>query len=125
MAKYLAHYPDGAAGMALVLLRVSCGAVAFCITPIVPGLHANFAIFLSAVVVLFLLVGLFVRYGALFFAAAILLEAATTSALSDARLLGLFGASIALALLGPGAYSIDARRFGRRVIRLQYPRSRE
>jgi hypothetical protein len=54
----------------------------------------------------------------------VLLSIALLSGLAvadDAALLRLSaaGAAAALALLGPGAFSLDARRFGRRVIHVE------
>ena len=44
---------------------------------------------------------------------------------TDQNALNVIGLTTAIALLGPGAFSIDARMFGRRVIviRNRYPKS--
>jgi uncharacterized membrane protein YphA (DoxX/SURF4 family) len=78
----------------------------------------------AAVIALALVLGFGAR------AAALLLAAALAIGIGSARgdlawfLVSCTGGAVALVLLGPGAWSIDAHLYGRRVIRLE-PRSPE
>lgn len=123
MAKLISHYPDGVSGIALLLMRFSCATIAFpTFARLWPAPAGGWRVALSAALILALVTGFGTR------AAALLLMVALAAALFTAQreivpfLLGSAGGALALALLGPGAWSIDAHRFGRRVIRLE-PRS--
>jgi len=120
MAKPIQSFPDGAAGAALALLRLSGGVIAW---PTLAGLGPPLgdgwpgSAGVAALVALALLAGLCTRAAAL--TLVVLLGA--NLALGRGEALALLSASFSaasLALLGPGAFSIDARRFGRRVIRV-------
>lgn len=124
MPKLILRYPDGAPGLALLLLRLSHALGAF---PSLARLwpapdHWALVAIPAAILALSLTAGIGTRV------AALLLACASAAAFPDAPretaclLLSSAGGSAALALLGPGAYSIEARRFGRQVIRLE-PRS--
>jgi putative oxidoreductase len=119
--KLISRYPDGVTGVALLLLRFSCAAVAyptFARIWSVPAL-AWLGATASAVLILALVTGFGTR------ASALLLVAGLVTALFIAQreltpfLFASAGSVLALALLGPGAWSVDAHRFGRRVIRLE------
>jgi hypothetical protein len=110
-------FPEGGPGVALLLLRVSAGvgffvtfpngkivAAAHWVLPCVAGLAAGLCLgiltpVLSVLVAALELLELFVSGGSLWLAP--LLPVVNVAA---------------LALLGPGAYSIDAWLFGRRVL---------
>jgi uncharacterized membrane protein YphA (DoxX/SURF4 family) len=122
--KLILRYPDGAAGAALLLLRFSSAAIAW---PTLARLLPTpagwwFAASGAAILILALATGFGTR------AAALLLATALVAGLLAARgetallLLASAGGATALALLGPGAWSIDAHRYGHRVIHLD-PRS--
>jgi hypothetical protein len=110
-------YPSGLAGVALLALRGSAVAVLvqiFIHVGPIPALAELVLVIIGGA----LLLGVFGRIAAV-------LGFLTTIA----TLLGVggdFGLAVALhgvdmmalALLGPGAYSIDSRRFGRRVLKL-------
>jgi uncharacterized membrane protein YphA (DoxX/SURF4 family) len=71
-------------------------------------------------IALLLAIGLATRAVALLLGAAAAVALAMPGGTAQALLLaGQVGACVALALAGPGAFSIDARRHGRRVIHLQ------
>jgi len=122
--KLISHYPDGLTGGALLLLRLSCVSIAYpTLARFWPAPASMWLVGIAAaVLILALLTGFGTR------AAALLLFAALAAALFMAPrepmpyLIASAGGALALALLGAGAWSIDAHRFGRRVIRLE-PRS--
>ncbi len=124
MPKLISRYPDGATGIALLVMRISYALIAFpALSRLWPAPASWWlAAAGSAAIALALLSGCGTR------AVALLLALALAANLLAARgevvlfILGSIGGVGALALLGPGAYSIDAHRFGRRVIRLE-PRS--
>lgn len=115
--KLILSYPDGVTGAALLLMRLSYALIAFSWLARPWPVAA-----LCVVVILALATGFGTRV------AAALLVLALISSLLAARgeafllLAASAGGAGALVLLGPGAYSIDAHRFGRRVIRVD-PRS--
>lgn len=116
----MSRYPDGATGAALLLLRVS---LALTVSPsllrIWPVAPDGWLPILAAIALALALVS-----GAATRPAAFVLLLVLAAGLFGARgeLLAFAaacaGASAALALTGPGAFSIDSHRFGRRVIRL-------
>lgn len=73
----------------------------------------------AAVLALALVVGFGTRVAALLLASALVADLLTASGEVVLLLLATAGGAAALSLLGPGAYSLDARRFGRRVIQLK------
>jgi hypothetical protein len=117
MGWLFASFPTGAPGCGLILLRIvaalslqtdASGNLALTAHASLPGVALT-------LLSLALLVGLFTPVAALLSAA---IEAAMlTSASADIALM-MHGPVIcaALALLGPGGYSLDARMFGSRVV---------
>jgi putative oxidoreductase len=103
----LSRYPDGAAGIALIA-RLSF-----------PQFAPNASIVVSSAVALALALGLGTQIVAFVFAAAAIATAFMTGSDSALTMIARACGCAALGLLGPGAYSIDANVFGRRVIRLQ------
>lgn len=123
MPKLISRYPDGVTGAALLLLRWSCASIAYpTLARLWPAHSGGWLALAAAALVLALVTGFGTR------AAALLLVIGLAATLIAAQrqpmpfLFGSAGGALALVLLGPGAWSIDARRFGRRVIRLE-PRS--
>lgn len=116
MQKLFSMFPRGAPGVALLLLRLFAGAQL--------GMDAMVALsepnlFLAVVLVactLAIVAGLTTPIAALL---AALIETTGVSTDSTQAALHSFAPiviAIALALLGPGAFSIDARLFGRRLV---------
>jgi hypothetical protein len=111
-------FPQGGPGIGLLLLRISVAATFVLTVTLRTGTSSSHALFAGALLVsLCLTVGVLTPY--LSFVVCVY------------ALVNLFGSSIplgklmfaslilnaaALALLGPGAYSVDARLFGRRVV---------
>jgi hypothetical protein len=124
MPRLIVHYPDGAAGLALLLMRLSlalaaCPSVASLWRAPTPWWLTTFS---TAAFALALVLGFGTRLAALLLAAGLTANALTATGDLRLLLMGSAGSAAALLLMGPGAYSVDARRFGRRVIRLE-PRS--
>jgi putative oxidoreductase len=117
----LSRYPDGAAGIALVLLRLACAWIAFLMIARLPfpQFSPNANIVVSVAFALTLALGFGTRIVAFVLAAATMATAFMTGNDSALTMIARACGCAALGLLGPGAYSIDANVFGRRVIRLE------
>lgn len=121
----MSRYPDGIAGAGLLVLRFACAVGAFSahfrlLLPIRPW---GLAFAATLIVAVALIVGFGTRTAALLLVAATISVAFATGR-NDALVIAHAACCAALALLGPGAYSIDANVFGRRVIRFE-PRPRD
>ena len=114
------RYPDGSAGLALLLLRTSC-ALSACPALVylrrAPG-AANAATIIAAIIALALVVGFGTRMVALLLVALLVADLFATDSKQVHFLLTSAGGAGAVVLLGAGAYSLDCRWHGRRVIRL-------
>jgi putative oxidoreductase len=121
VTRFLARYPDGAAGIGLVLLRLACAWIAFLVIarPPFPHFSPNASIVVAAAFALALALGLGTRIVAFVPAAAAIATAFMTGSDIALTMIARACGCAALGLLGPGAYSIDANVFGRRVIRLE------
>lgn len=120
MTNYVCRYPDGAAGLGLLIVRASYAAVAFGVVAALPpgavGIHALY--WLAGLVGLLLVTGFATRWAALLLGVAAVLAAPASGHVEQLLLAGHVGGCVAIALMGAGAFSIDARRHGRRVIHL-------
>jgi hypothetical protein len=121
LAKFLSRHPDGAAGIALVLLRLACARIAFLVIARLPfpQFSPNASIVVAAAFALALAFGFGTRIVGFVTAAAALAIAFMTSSDIALTMMARACGCAALGLLGPGAYSIDANVFGRRVMRLE------
>jgi uncharacterized membrane protein YphA (DoxX/SURF4 family) len=116
MQKLFSMFPAGAPGVALLMMRLYLGAAL--ILPTIPAVaqQATAFSFLQLLFALAIVIGLTTPI-----AAALVAIIEAMSLYGQASPLGvpslaLIVIATALALLGPGAYSIDARLFGRRLI---------
>lgn len=104
-----------------MLLRLACAGIASFAAAHPPFAHLppNASMLVAAAFALAFVSGLGTRVAAFVLAAAALTTALMTDATTALTMVARACACGALGLLGPGAYSIDAKLFGRRVIRLE------
>jgi uncharacterized membrane protein YphA (DoxX/SURF4 family) len=110
-------FPTGAPGIALLILRISMAAAILngCLDVISPTV-LPFVCLALAVQSVLLCLGLLTPVVSIV-ACASALTALFVRGSADVRFLALSSLNaVVIALLGPGAYSLDARRFGRREI---------
>jgi hypothetical protein len=111
--RFFSSFPSGRAGVGLLLLRVAVGASVLVRArnwQVAPAWQTIAAGSLALLVALLLLVGFLTPVaGSLGVAVGLVSFAATGLCLS--------AIAAAIVLLGPGAYSVDSRLFGRREIR--------
>jgi putative oxidoreductase len=120
-------FPDGWPGHGLLLLRLTLGLPLVCWgIADVAVLHLTAVPDLAAAVAgIFLISGLFTSVaGAIIVLMQALLAFSPAFASDGERSIHLFLAAISasVAMLGPGAWSVDARRFGRKVFEIGEPR---
>lgn len=121
MTRYAYRYPDGATGLALLILRICYAFVAFGVAAALSAIltGANFLHLAAGLAALLLVIGFATRWVALLLGIAVVIALAMSNPVQQLLLAGHIGSCAAMALIGAGAYSIDARRHGRRVIQLQ------
>jgi len=120
MTRFLSRYPDGAAGIALLLLRLACAWIAVLVIARLPAqFSSNASIVVSAAFAFALALGAGTRLVAFVLAAAAIATAFVSDIDIALTMVARGCCCAALGLLGPGAYSIDAHVFGRRVVRLE------
>ncbi|MBB5342968.1 hypothetical protein HDF10_000918 [Edaphobacter lichenicola] len=117
MQRLFSMFPTGAAGVALILLRVSVAATLF--TQVMPQGNPAAHIWVSTGVGLLgvsICLGLFTPVSSI---ACCLIGVAMLLDLKELTFIPLISSILvaaSLGLLGPGAYSLDARMFGRRLV---------
>lgn len=121
MIKYVYRYPDGTVGVALLLVRMCYAFVAFGIAAALSAISiSTHLLYLAAgLIALLLVIGFATRLVALLLGIAVVVALTTSSPVQQMLLAGHVGGCAAITLMGAGAFSIDARRHGRRVIQLQ------
>jgi len=123
----LTSFPGGRAGVGLLLLRISLGTQIACVgwNLFRPVGGSDSVDAFSGVLAFLCAAGFFLGYQSLLCSIAVLVSGlagsagwipALSAALGRAEWLFPTLTSAALAFLGPGAFSLDARRFGRREI---------
>lgn len=120
MVRLTPIYPDGLTGGALLLMRLAYASLPFSLLSWFGLTAAGWWIAaIGAAIAAFALVsGTATRAAALLLATGLTWAGAGSPAEVAAILLPHAGGAVALMILGPGAFSIDARLFGRRVIRV-------
>jgi hypothetical protein len=116
MQKLFSMFPSGVPGLALLLMRLYLGAALLLAAIPAVAQQATVFAFLQLLFALVIVVGLTTP---IVTAIVAIIEATSLygqASAPGARSLALIVIAIALALLGPGAYSVDARLFGRRLI---------
>ncbi|AHE54212.1 hypothetical protein [Sphingomonas sanxanigenens] len=124
MAKLIIRFPDGAPGIAALLMRCSCALMAFpALAGILPPETHGWLVAVPAALMAFgFVAGFGTRVSALLLVGTLVADLSFVSGEAIPLRLAAAVAAVALAFLGPGAFSVDAHRYGRRVIRLE-PRS--
>lgn len=109
-------FPQGGPGLALLLLRISVAATFFIEAVHRYGMSSSYFLFAG---VLLISTSLTIGLMTPLLSVVVGVSAAVSLVINlrtDLVLVSLILNSTALALLGPGAYSLDARMFGRRVV---------
>lgn len=117
-------FPPGGPGIGLLLLRISVAATSVLVVANRAGIAHIHPLFVSALLVsMGLPIGVVTPYLSFVVCVYALVNLFVAgSHLAELVSASLFLSAAALALLGPGAYSVDARLFGRRVVVVPPPR---
>jgi hypothetical protein len=118
MGTFVSLYPGGPAGFALLVLRWSLAAELLFLTCILRGSSTGLEIIVVIGLTGALLFGFATQIAAIVYIGAALFSLKAVGGVVGVSiaLTGLM--AISLALLGPGAFSLDARLYGRREISL-------
>lgn len=121
MIKYAYRYPDGAVGFALLVIRTCYAFVGFGVATTISAIpvSATFLHLAAVLIALLLVVGFATRAAALLLGLAVVVALIMSAPVQQLLFAGHVGGCAAIVLMGAGAFSIDARRHGRRVIQFQ------
>jgi hypothetical protein len=125
MQRLLGTFPNRSAGLALLILRLAVAAALISNTRLCPGAETEVLLALSRIAAAAIIVGWYTPLAAV---SATLASLCTFWVGSGPRVdaLGInalmIGTLIAISLLGAGAYSVDARLYGRRRLVVARPR---
>jgi hypothetical protein len=118
MGTFVSLYPGGSAGFALLILRWSLAAQLWFLAYSLHVSIAGWEAWVAMALALALLVGFATQIAALIYVGVAVFALIVVGGVAGVciALTGLM--AISLALLGPGAFSLDARVYGRREISL-------
>ena len=121
MTNYLCRFPDGAAGLGLLVLRTCYATVPFGLAALLPPMAVGTTVLrvIAGIVAVLLVSGLATRLAALILGVSILATLPFSAPLHLLLLAAHAGGCAAMALLGAGAYSLRARRHAHRGIHVQ------
>jgi uncharacterized membrane protein YphA (DoxX/SURF4 family) len=114
MQKLFVTFPNGAPGIGLLLLRVAVSITVMSTVPMPAGEWLVLSVCIAVALALF--IGVMTPAAAGLVIALELLAALRGGIDSEPIVALAVAQALALALLGPGAYSLDSRLFGRRLI---------
>ena len=121
MQRLLGTFPNRSAGLALVILRLAAATALISSERLCPGTETDVLLALSRIVAVLIIVGWYTPLAAIS-ATAVSLCASWLCREPGINLL-LIATLFALGLLGAGAYSLDARLYGRRRLIVGRPRT--
>jgi|SRR5580704_16256061 uncharacterized membrane protein YphA (DoxX/SURF4 family) len=127
MQRLLGTFPNRSAGLALLILRLAVAAALISNARFCPGPETEVLLALSRIAAVAIIVGWYTPLAAV---SALLVSLRTFWVCREPRVDALatnalmIGALIAISLLGAGAYSVDARLYGRRRLVVAHPRGK-
>jgi uncharacterized membrane protein YphA (DoxX/SURF4 family) len=125
MQRLFSMFPQGGPGVALLLLRISVAGIALFSFRTYGGSVYHWVWPGLIVIAISLCIGFLTPIFAVFFCILGIYYLSVGGAESAAINISAILNSVALAFLGPGAYSFDAWRFGRRVVTVSPRKPRE
>jgi hypothetical protein len=119
MQRLYSMFPIGLPGMGLVLLRLSLATALWPLPHgLLPWLDGDVLFACMALITAALLIGVLTPVVASLCLVTMILEMIAPDDLALSHLVPMALMSVAVLLLGPGAYSVDARLYGHRVLTL-------
>jgi hypothetical protein len=124
MQRLFSTFPSGAPGIALILLRVSIAASTLLVVSTGPH-RGLWMLALSIPLSALLCLGFLTPFAALLTIPLDLFDTTSLRLTPCSLPILLLCQAIALSMLGPGSYSIDARVYGRRIVVIPRKRDRD